>query len=106
MWRDCLKSNGFLVCLDVNSLAKRRRDALAYAAKGRELRAHATAAGIPGWIRCGCLVALDQLTELIEERRRVVRTWGCFGMVLDTVDRLGFVAHAFHCLIVQIDAVD
>src|SRR6186713_3254860 len=73
---------------------------LCYAARGPEFCARAPAWRNSGAIRSGCLMALDQLTELIEERRRIVRAWGCFGMVLDTVDWLGFVAHAFHSLIV------
>src|SRR6187431_3040082 len=48
----------------------------------------------------------DQLPELIEEHRRVMWARRRFGVVLDAIDRLGLMAHPFHCLVVQVDPIN
>src|SRR5258707_9235388 len=49
--------------------------------------------------------SFNHRAELREQRSRVVRSWGSFGMVLHAKDRFGSVVHPFQRLIVEVDAV-
>ena len=48
----------------------------------------------------------NHVTELREQQRGIVRAGRGLGMVLHAEDRLGLVAHAFDCLIVEIDSIN
>ena len=51
-------------------------------------------------------VGFNQSRELLEEIGCVVGAGGGFGVVLDAEDRVGFVAHAFDRLVVEVDVGD
>jgi len=51
-------------------------------------------------------ITRNQLSELCKQGRRVVRTRRCFGVILHAKNRFCLVSQSFHCLVVQIDAVN
>ena len=52
-----------------------------------------------------CYAFFDQLAKFREQRSGIVRSGRGFRMILHAKNRLRFVPHAFHRLVVEIDAV-
>src|SRR6266478_1603544 len=96
-----LKMVGLFVELNIRLIWAAQRFGSIVAASLGEAAGELGARAAPSIRRLPLL--LNQLCELIEKIRGIMRAGRSFGMVLHAEDRQLLVAHSLHCAVIQID---